>query len=55
MFDYDNVAAEMRALGDLQVPVATVKTLYRMKRGTVRWKDKVDEERLREAFHLEEE
>lgn len=37
------------------VPVATPAALYRMKRSTVRAKDRQDAVALRERFHLEDE
>jgi hypothetical protein len=40
---------------DLTVSVVTPRMLYRMKRDTVRPKDRIDAEALRRAFHLEEE
>lgn len=54
VYTYENVEAETRKLGDLTVPVATVRMLYRMKRNTVRWKDRIDAERLRDVFGLED-
>ena len=39
----------------LQVTVVTPETLYRMKKATVRLRDKGDAERLRQRFGLEEE
>ena len=41
-------------LDGLQVPVVTPRTLYEMKKGTVRPKDWGDAAQLREFFHLEE-
>lgn len=40
---------------DLEVSVASPRTLYRMKRGTVRLRDRADAEMLRERFELGEE
>jgi hypothetical protein len=42
-------------LEDLTVSVVTPKMLYRMKRDTVRPKDRIDAEALRRAFRLEDE
>lgn len=40
---------------DLTVSVVTPRMLYRMKRDTVRPKDRIDAEALRKEFHLEDE
>lgn len=40
---------------DLTVTVVTPRTLYRMKKGTVRLKDRADAELIRERFGLEDE
>jgi hypothetical protein len=54
-FGWDDVAAgaEDLHLGELVVRVATPRLLYRMKRDTVRPQDRLDAERIREAFGLE--
>ena len=54
-FSWEDVAAgsENVRLGDLTVRVATPRMLYRMKRDTVRPQDRLDAERIREAFGLE--
>jgi hypothetical protein len=41
--------------GDLTVTVVTPRMLYRMKKDTVRLKDRADAEMLRRAFGLEDE
>jgi hypothetical protein len=41
-------------LEDLTVTVVTPRTLYRMKKGTIRLRDRADAELLRERFKLEE-
>jgi hypothetical protein len=41
--------------GELTVSVASPRTLYRMKRGTGRTKDRADAELLRERFEIEDE
>lgn len=53
-FSWEEVAAGSEALrvGDLVVRVATPELLYRMKRDTVRPQDRLDAERIREAFGL---
>lgn len=40
----------MHAYGDVNVKVATPETLYRMKRDTVRLRDKADAQVLKEKF-----
>ena len=40
---------------DLMISVASPQTLFRMKRNTVRMKDRADAEALRERFGLKEE
>ena len=40
---------------ELTVSVANPATLYRMKRHTVRLKDRADAELLKQRFHLDEE
>ncbi len=53
-FSWEEVAAgsEELRLGELVVRVATPGLLYRMKRDTVRPQDRLDAERIREAFGL---
>jgi hypothetical protein len=38
----------------LEIRVATPAMLYRMKKDTVRWKDRIDAAALRERFGLED-
>ena len=38
----------------MRIRVATPAMLYRMKKDTLRWKDKIDAAALRERFGLEE-
>ena len=49
-----NPQADRLSLGDITVPVASPATLYRMKRDTVRLKDKADAELLKDRFKLED-
>jgi hypothetical protein len=49
-----DLEATTYAYGDVDVKVATPATLYRMKRDTVRLRDKADAQVLREKFGLEE-
>jgi hypothetical protein len=53
-FTYDDVEHEQKEFGSLRIPVATPAMLYRMKKDTLRWKDKVDAGALRERFGLED-
>jgi hypothetical protein len=53
-YAYDSVDAESSSLDGIPIRVVTARTLYEMKRDTVRWKDKVDAAALREKFFSEE-
>jgi len=52
---YSDLEVEEKDVGGLVVRVATPRTLYRMKRDTVRPIDRADAEALRTVFHLDEE
>jgi len=54
VFRFEELETERVALEDLTVTVVTPRTLYRMKRGTIRLRDRADAEMLRERFKLEE-
>jgi len=54
-FRFEDLESMRVAFGPLTVTVATPATLYRMKRDTVRLKDRADAELLRQRFHLDEE
>lgn len=54
-FDYDDIEVEVLDVKGIQVPVATPRMIYRMKKDTVRLQDRADAERLRDHFKLEEE
>ncbi len=54
-FCYDDVEAEVLAVEGIPVPVATARTVVRMKQDTVRLQDRADAARLREHFGFEEE
>ena len=54
-FEYDDLDVAMVELEGEPVPVATPRTLYRMKRNTMRALDRADAEALRRTFDLEEE
>jgi hypothetical protein len=53
-FEFANLEATAYDYGDVQVKVATPATLYRMKRDTVRLRDKADAQVLKEKFGLKE-
>lgn len=52
-FAFDTLPAVRLPFGGLSVPVATARVLYRMKKDTVRLKDKADAEMLRRRFGAE--
>ena len=52
-FSFADLATERVPFGDLVVTVVTARTLYQMKRDTVRPKDRVDAEMLKQRFKLE--
>lgn len=52
-YQFADLVAERLPLGALRVNVATPATLYRMKRDTVRLKDRADAELLRQRFDVE--
>lgn len=54
-FGYEDIEAEVLDLGGVRVRVATPRTLYRMKRATMRPQDRLDAAAIRERFGLEEE
>lgn len=49
-FGYDDLECDVIHLGEIPVRTASVRTLVRMKRDTVRAKDRLDVEALRERF-----
>lgn len=53
-FEFADIEATVYSYGDVDVKVATPETLYRMKRDTVRLRDKADAQVLREKFGLKE-
>lgn len=53
-FRFEDLDAERVDFDGLEVTVVTPKTLYRMKRATVRPQDRADAERLRVRFGFEE-
>lgn len=52
---FETVEAEVRKIEDTEVRIATPAALYRMKKGTVREKDRMDAAALREQFELHNE
>lgn len=54
-FTWKDIDAETKTIEDIAIKVATPRTLYRMKRDTVRPVDRADAAALREAFDLEDE
>ena len=53
-FAFDDLQATEHAYGEVIVNVATPETLYRMKRDTVRLRDKDDAQVIGEKFRLED-
>lgn len=51
-FEFADIEATVHLYGDAEVRVATAETLYRMKRDTVRLRDKADAQALKEKFGL---
>lgn len=53
-FSYDDLEVEIVNFQGVRVPVVTAATLYRMKKNTVRLRDKADAERLERRFKLQD-
>jgi len=53
-FAFADIAATVYSYGNVEVKVATAETLYRMKRDTVRLRDKADAQVLKDRFGLKE-
>lgn len=53
-FAFDDLEVVRAPFGDLTVSVVSPRTLYRMKRDTVRLKDKADAAMIKERFGLED-
>ncbi len=53
-FAFGDLEATVYSYGDVNVKVATPETLYRMKRDTVRLRDKADAQVLKEKFGLKD-
>jgi hypothetical protein len=54
-FAFDDLETERKTLDGVPLTVVTARTLYRMKKDTVRLKDRADAELLRQRFNLEPE
>lgn len=54
-FAFSDLGVERLPMGGLTVSVVTARTLYDMKKGTVRAKDRADAEALRHRFGFEDE
>jgi hypothetical protein len=54
-FTFDDLQTERMPFEDFTVTVVTPRTLYRMKHGTVRLRDRADAEMIRQRFGLEDE
>lgn len=53
-FAFEDLRWETMVRDGVAIRVATPATLYRMKRDTLRWKDRVDAERLSERFGVKD-
>ncbi len=53
-YRYDDLESEIVLIGDVPIRVVTAKTLYEMKRDTVRPKDRSDAKALRTRFGFED-
>jgi len=53
-FSYAELQTTIVEIEGMRIPVVNARTLYKMKKDTVRYKDKIDAARLRERFDLEE-
>jgi hypothetical protein len=51
---FEQLAIQRVSVGDFEVTVVTPRTLYEMKRDTVRLRDRDDAQRLRYAFDLQD-
>lgn len=54
-FRYEDLEWQMSAIEGVPIRVVTPATLFRMKKDTVRWKDKIDAAALNERFGFERE
>ena len=53
-FSYEDIEYQEAVFENIPVRVATPETLFRMKKDTLRWKDRLDAEKLKERFDLKD-
>lgn len=53
-FSYSDLEHQEAVFEAITVRVATAAMLYRMKKDTMRWKDRIDAQKIKETFSLEE-
>jgi len=53
-FSYSDLEHQEAVFEGITVRVATAAMLYRMKKDTMRWKDRIDAQKIKETFSLEE-
>ena len=53
-FSYSTLDAQMSEIEGVPIRVVTARQLYRMKKDTVRYKDRIDAEALRQRFSISE-
>ena len=53
-FSYDDLECQPAVFDGIPVRVATPRMLYRMKKDTLRWKDRIDAQKIKERFTLED-
>jgi hypothetical protein len=53
-FSYDDLEYQQAVFDGIPVRVATPSMLYRMKKDTLRWKDRIDAQKIKERFALED-
>lgn len=54
-FRFEELELQSGEFEGVPIVVVSPKTLWKMKRGTLRWQDRADAERIRERFNLKEE
>jgi len=53
-FEFDDLEWEEGTFDGIAVRFATPSQLYRMKKDTLRWKDRIDAQKIKERFALED-
>ena len=53
-FSYESLEYQQSVFDGIPVRVATPRMLYRMKKDTMRWKDRIDAQKIKERFALED-